>query len=99
VVEGGNKTTLITSTDILASMLLSNLTTLNQTQFNSKIMFLSCPVSVDLIDAEWYQDVDNAKEDALDWSVELGGENVIVYQAVEGEDGDYNFNKLYSICA
>ena len=62
-------------------------------------MFLSCPVSLDLIDAEWYDDVDDAKEDALDWSVELSGENVIVYQALEGEDGDYEFQKLYSICA
>lgn len=62
-------------------------------------MFLSCPVSYDLIDAEWYQDVDDAKEDALDWSVELSGESVIVYQAEEGEDGEYEFKKLYSICA
>jgi hypothetical protein len=62
-------------------------------------MFVSCPVSLDLIDAEWYQDVDNAKEDALDWSVKLSGENVIVYHAVEGEDGDYEFKKLFSVCA
>ena len=62
-------------------------------------MFLSCPVSFDLIDAEWYQDVDNAKEDALDWSVELSGETVFVYQAGEGEGGDYEFKKLYSVCA
>jgi hypothetical protein len=62
-------------------------------------MFLSCPVSFDLIDAEWYQDVDNAKEDALDWSVELSGETVFVYHAVESEDGAYEFNKLYAICA
>jgi len=62
-------------------------------------MFLSCPVSFDLIDAEWYQDVDDAKEDALDWSVELSGEKVIVYQALEGEDGEYEFNKLYAISA
>jgi hypothetical protein len=62
-------------------------------------MFLSCPVSYDLIDAQWYQDLDEAKEDALDWSVELSGENVIVYQAVEGADGEYEFNKLYAICA
>jgi len=60
-------------------------------------MFVSCPVSFDLIDAEWYDDVDEAKEDALDWSVELSGEKVIVYQAVESEDGEYEFNKLYAI--
>jgi hypothetical protein len=62
-------------------------------------MFLSCPASFDMIDAEWYQDVDNAKEDALDWSVELSGETVFVYQAFEGEDGDYEFKKLCSVCA
>jgi len=62
-------------------------------------MFLSCPVSFDLIDAEWYQDLDSAKEDALDWSVELSGENVIVYQALESEDGVYEFQKLYSVFA
>jgi hypothetical protein len=61
-------------------------------------MFVSCPVSFDLIDAEWYDDIDEAKEDALDWSVELSGENVIVYEAINNE-GDYSFNKLYSICA
>ena len=62
-------------------------------------MFLSCPVSFDLIDAQWYDDIDEAKEDALDWSVELSGEKVIVYRAVEGNAGDYEFNKLYAICA
>ncbi len=62
-------------------------------------MFVSCPVSFDLIDAEWYDDVDNAKDDALDWSVELNGENVIVYEAIENDDGDYKFNSLYSISA
>ena len=62
-------------------------------------MFLSCPVSFDLIDAEWYDDVNDAKEDALDWSVELSGENVIVYEALEGKDGDYEFKKLCAVCA
>ena len=62
-------------------------------------MFLSCPVSFDLIDAQWYDDIDEAKEDALDWSVELSSEKVIVYRAVEGNAGDYEFNKLYAICA
>ena len=60
-------------------------------------MFLSCPVSFDLIDAEWYDDLDVAREDALNWSVKLSGENVIVYRAVESEDGAYEFNKLYAI--
>ncbi len=62
-------------------------------------MFISCPVSFDLIDAEWYENFDDAKEDAFDWSIELSGENVIVYEAIEEEDGDYEFKKLYSIYA
>lgn len=62
-------------------------------------MFLSCPVSFDLMDAEWYDNLDDAKEDALDWSVELSGENVNVYKALEGKDGDYEFRKLYSVFA
>ena len=61
-------------------------------------MFLACPVSFDLMDANWYENLDDAREDALDWSVKLAGENVIVYEAVEG-DGAYNFTRLYSICA
>jgi hypothetical protein len=61
-------------------------------------MFIACPVTFILEDAEWYDDIDEAKENALDWSVELSGENVIVYEAINNE-GDYSFNKLYSICA
>ncbi len=61
-------------------------------------MFLACPVSFDLMDANWYENLDDAREDALDWSVELAGENVIVYEAIES-DGSYNFNRLYSIFA
>ncbi len=64
----------------------------------SDSMFVSCPVSFDLIDAEWYSDVDDAKENALDWSVELSGETVIVYEA-QDDDGGYKFNQLYSVCA
>jgi len=61
-------------------------------------MFVVCPVSFDLEDAEWHDDLYDAKEDALDWSVELSGENVIVYEAIEGEDG-YNFQPLSLINA
>jgi len=62
-------------------------------------MFVTCPVTFDLIDAEWFQDVDDAKDEALDWSAELGGERVIVYRVEEGEDGEYDFKKLYAIFA
>ena len=59
-------------------------------------MFISCPVSFDLCDAEWFDDVEDAKDDALNWSVQLNGENVVVYEAVEDNCG-YKFNPLSSI--
>ena len=59
-------------------------------------MFVCCPVSFDLSDAEWFDNVNDAKDDALVWSVELNGENVVVYEAVEGNYG-YKFNPLSSI--
>jgi len=62
-------------------------------------MFVICPASFDLIDAEWFDNVYEAKDEALDWSVELSGENVIVYRAVEEDDGAYEFDKLYAISA
>jgi hypothetical protein len=61
-------------------------------------MFVVCPVSFDLQDAEWHDDLYDAKEDAMDWSVELDGENVIVYEAVEGNSG-YDFKPLTKVCA
>ena len=48
-------------------------------------MFVICPKSFDLIDAEWFDTVYEAKEEALDWSIEISGENVIVYEAIEEE--------------
>ena len=60
--------------------------------------FVCCPVSFDLSDAEWYDNVDDAKENALVWSVECNGEKVVVYEAVEGNYG-YNFNPLVSVFA
>jgi len=60
-------------------------------------MFVICPKSFDLIDAEWFDNLYEAKEEALDWSVELSGENVIVYEAREDDDGSYEFDKLVSI--
>jgi hypothetical protein len=62
-------------------------------------MFVICPKSFDLIDAEWFDNVYEAKDEALDWSVELSGENVIVYEALEDDDGAYDFHQRYSICA
>ena len=62
-------------------------------------MFVICPASFDLADAEWFDNVCEAKEEAFDWSVELAGNNVIVYEAVEEEDGAYQFNRLYSVFA
>ena len=62
-------------------------------------MFVICPKSFDLIDAEWFDNVYEAKDEALDWSVELSGENVIVYEALEDDDGAYDFQQRYSIFA
>ena len=62
-------------------------------------MFLTCPASYPLCDAEWFNDLDEAKEDALEWSSNLDGENVIVYEAQEESDGAYQFNKLCAIFA
>ena len=62
-------------------------------------MFVICPVTFTLEDAEWFDELEDAKEDALDWSVELSGENVIVYEAIEEDEGSYGFRKRYSICA
>ena len=59
-------------------------------------MFVCCPVSFDLSDAEWFDNVNDAKDDALVWSVELNGENVVVYEALENDFG-YKFNPLVSI--
>jgi hypothetical protein len=61
-------------------------------------MFIACPVTFILEDAEWFDDIDDAKESALDWSVELSGENVIVYEAIEGNYG-YDFKPLSMISA
>jgi hypothetical protein len=61
-------------------------------------MFITCPVTFILEDAEWYDDIDDAKENALDWSAELSGENVIVYEAIEGNYG-YDFKPLSMISA
>lgn len=61
-------------------------------------MFIICPVSFDLADANWYEGLEDAKEDALEWSVELDGENVGVYEAIE-DDGGYKFNRLSFIFA
>jgi hypothetical protein len=51
-----------------------------------------------LSDAEWYDNVDDAKENALVWSVVCNGEKVVVYEFVEG-DNCYDFNPLVSVFA
>ena len=45
---------------------------------------------------EDFKSLYDAKDDALVWSVELNGENVVVYEAVENDFG-YKFNPLDSI--
>lgn len=61
-------------------------------------MFIACPVTFILEDAEWFDDLGEAKESALDWSVELSGENVLVYEAIEDNYG-YDFKPLSVISA
>lgn len=61
-------------------------------------MFICCPVSLDLMDANWHLTLDEAREEALDWSVDMNGENVNVYRALE-DDGGYKFRKICTICA
>jgi hypothetical protein len=65
---------------------------------NQTTMYLSCPVTFDLEDAEWFDNLQSAVDDAMDWSVQLSGENVIVYKAIDGPYG-YDFQPLKSIIA
>ena len=65
---------------------------------HSSTMYLSCPVTYDLQDAEWFEDLQDAKDDAMDWSIDLNGEKVIVYEAIDGPYG-YDFKPLTSIFA
>ena len=65
---------------------------------NQSTMYLSCPVTFDLGDAEWFDNIQDAKDDAMDWSAQLNGENVIVYEAIDGPYG-YDFKPLTSIFA
>jgi hypothetical protein len=62
-------------------------------------MFVICPASLDLVDAEWLDDLSEAKEDALDWSSDLEGETVIVYKSIKKDDGEYKYKKLFAIFA
>jgi hypothetical protein len=59
-------------------------------------MFAILPTSSAYIkeDAEYYSDLEIAYESALDWSVELDGETVNVYETYGGK-----FNKLYAVFA
>jgi hypothetical protein len=61
-------------------------------------MFAVCPKSSSLIDSVYFYDLDSAKDDALDWSVELNGDSVIVYQVPQSKMFD-DFKALYEINA
>lgn len=62
-------------------------------------MFIICPVSGSPVHhSQWYDELDYAKEEALDLSAELNGESVLVYEA-KVVDGSYQFNKLFEIFA
>lgn len=59
-------------------------------------MFAICPVSYPMEDAVWFFDRHEARDSALDWSVELAGDSVIVYSATP-TDGEYSFKQLYQV--
>ena len=48
-------------------------------------MFAVIPVSTDYVfpeEASFFDDIEDATDDALDWSAELEGETIIVYQEI-----------------
>lgn len=50
-------------------------------------MFAVLPTSTDFCkeDAEWYTDLEKAYDVAFDWSVELHGDRVNVYEVYQGK--------------
>ena len=63
-------------------------------QSNRTDMFAVLPTSLPQDDAEWYTDLDHAYDVAYDWSVDLSGERVNIYE-VRG----MNFIKLTEVFA
>lgn len=50
-------------------------------------MFAILPTSDDycVADAEWFNDLDHAYDSAFDWSVELNGQQVNIYEDCQGK--------------
>jgi len=50
-------------------------------------MFAILPISEDFVkdDAEWFTDLERAYDSAFDWSVELGGVQVNIYEQYGGK--------------
>lgn len=48
-------------------------------------MFLVLPTSLPKDDAEWYTDLEQAYDVAYDWSAELHGEQVNIYEEYAGK--------------
>lgn len=61
-------------------------------------MFVICPIQNPIEDGEMYDDIDEAKEQAMNWSVELQGEDVMIYEGIEGNYG-YDFKPIKLIRA
>lgn len=59
-------------------------------------MFIVLPTSADFIqeDAEWFTDLEQAYDVAYDWSAELHGQRVNIYEFYAGK-----FNKLTEVFA
>ena len=54
-------------------------------EINATDMFLVLPTSLPKDDAEWYSDLEEAYDVAFDWSVELHGEQVNIYEQHAGK--------------
>jgi len=54
---------------------------------NTTQMFAVLPTSTDFCkdDAEWYTDLDQAYDVAFDWSVQLSGDRVNIYEVYRGK--------------
>ncbi len=61
-------------------------------------MFAICPKGYVIEDFSLFDDVEDAKESALDWSAELGGEGVMVYEAIQGNYG-YDYKPICEVFA
>lgn len=63
------------------------------------MFFISCPSNYSFEDAKWFHTYDEAYESSLQWSVELSGKEVLIYEVVENEADENEFHILCSVFA